>query len=58
LSVTQISEKVTIYDLIAFEHDFGGANWGWIIGLGLSYVQVETRGGSILLIPNEAFVTQ
>jgi len=45
-------------DVIAFEKSFAGATYGWITNIGLMYVQVATRGGSLLLIPNEVFVTQ
>jgi len=45
-------------DVVAFEKSFAGANYGWITKIGLMYVQVATRSGSLLLIPNEVFVTQ
>ena len=45
-------------DVIAFDKNFAGATYGWITNIGLMYVQVATRGGSLLLIPNEVFVTQ
>ena len=45
-------------DVIAFEKGFAGATYGWITNIGLMYVQVATRGGSLLLIPNEVFLTQ
>jgi len=45
-------------DVIAFEKNFAGATYGWITRIGLLYVQVATRGGSLLLVPNEVFVTQ
>jgi small-conductance mechanosensitive channel len=44
--------------VIAFEKSFAGSRWGWIIDIGLMYVKVATRGGALLLIPNETFVTQ
>jgi small-conductance mechanosensitive channel len=44
--------------VINFEQNFGGSTWGWITEIGLSYVHLETRSGSLLLIPNEVFVTQ
>lgn len=45
-------------DVIAFDKSFAGATYGWITNIGLMYVQVATRSGSLLLIPNEVFVTQ
>jgi small-conductance mechanosensitive channel len=45
-------------DVIAFEKSFAGATYGWITQIGLMYVQVATRSGSLLLIPNEVFVTE
>jgi small-conductance mechanosensitive channel len=45
-------------DVLAFEESFAGARWGWIIDIGLMYIKVATRDGVLLLIPNEAFVTQ
>jgi small-conductance mechanosensitive channel len=45
-------------DVIAFERSFAGATYGWITQIGLMYVQVATRSGSLLLIPNEVFVTE
>ncbi|MGD2098052.1 MAG: mechanosensitive ion channel [Desulfobacterales bacterium] len=45
-------------DVIAFKKDFAGVRWGWIADIGLMYVKVATRSGSLLLIPNEIFVTQ
>ena len=45
-------------DVVAFEESFAGARWGWITDIGLMYVKVATRDGILLLIPNEAFVTQ
>ena len=45
-------------DVVAFEKSFAGATYGWIEKIGLMYVQVATRSGSLLLIPNEIFVTQ
>ena len=53
-----ISKPIRQGDVIAFEKSYVGASWGWITQIGLNYVQVETRSGSLLLIPNEAFVTQ
>lgn len=45
-------------DVIAFEKSFAGTSWGWITDIGLMYVKVATRDGVLMLIPNEAFVTQ
>jgi len=45
-------------DVITFEKSFAGSRWGWINDIGLMYVKVATRGGALLLIPNETFVTQ
>jgi small-conductance mechanosensitive channel len=53
-----ISKPIRQGDVIAFEKIFFGASWGWITQMGLNYVQVATRHGSSLLIPNEVFVTQ
>jgi small-conductance mechanosensitive channel len=53
-----ISKPIRQGDVIAFERNFDDTTYGWITQIGLSYVQVETRSGSLLLIPNEAFVTQ
>jgi small-conductance mechanosensitive channel len=53
-----ISKPIRQGDVIAFEQSFGGAKYGWVKQIGLSYVPVETRSGSLLLIPNEVFVTQ
>jgi small-conductance mechanosensitive channel len=53
-----ISKPIRQGDVIVFEQSFGGSTWGWITEIGLSYVHLETRSGSLLLIPNEVFVTQ
>ena len=53
-----ISKPIRQGDVIAFEKAFGGSSLGWIEQLGLNYVHVATRQGTILLIPNETFVTQ
>ena len=53
-----ISKPIRQGDVITFEESFGGICWGWITQMGLNYVQVATRNGSLLLIPNEVFVTQ
>jgi len=53
-----ISKPIRQGDVITFEESFGGISWGWVTQLGLNYVQVATRNGSLLLIPNEVFMTQ
>jgi small-conductance mechanosensitive channel len=53
-----ISKPIRQGDVITFEKNFGGISWGWVTQLGLNYVQVATRNGSLLLIPNEVFMTQ
>jgi len=53
-----ISKPIRQGDVITFEKTFGGTSLGWIEQLGLNYVHVATRQGTILLIPNETFVTQ
>ena len=53
-----ISKPIRQGDVITFEKSFGGISWGWITQMGLNYVQVATRNGSLLLIPNEVFMTQ
>jgi small-conductance mechanosensitive channel len=53
-----ISKPIRQGDVITFEEGFGGISWGWVTQLGLNYVQVATRNGSMLLIPNEVFMTQ
>ncbi len=53
-----VSKPIRQGDVIAFEKSFAGANYGWITQIGLMYVGVATRNGSLLLIPNEVFVTQ
>jgi len=53
-----ISKPIRQGDVIVFEKRSGGAGWGWITQMGLNYVQVATRDGSLQLIPNEVFVTQ
>jgi small-conductance mechanosensitive channel len=45
-------------DVVAFDKSFAGVRWGWITDIGLMYVKVTTRDGVLMLIPNEAFVTQ
>jgi small-conductance mechanosensitive channel len=53
-----VSKPIRQGDVIAFPKSFFGASWGWVTQMGLNYVQVATRHGSLLLIPNEVFVTQ
>jgi small-conductance mechanosensitive channel len=53
-----ISKPIRQGDVIAFEKGFTGATWGWINRIDLLYVHVATRNGSLLLVPNEVFVTQ
>ncbi len=53
-----VSKPIRQGDVITFEKSFAGANYGWITQIGLMYVGVATRNGSLLLIPNEVFVTQ
>ena len=53
-----ISKPIRQGDVIVFEKSSGDAGWGWITDMNLNYVQVATRNGSLLLIPNEVFVTQ
>ena len=53
-----ISKPIGRGDIFALEKSFDGARWGWITKMDLNYVQVATRGGTLLHIPNEVFVTQ
>lgn len=53
-----LRKPVRVGDVIAFEKSVFGASYGWIIDMGLLYVHVATRDGTLLLIPNESFVTQ
>ena len=53
-----ISKPIRQGDVIALEKGYAGSSYGWITQIGLIYVQMETRSGSLLLIPNEVFVTQ
>jgi small-conductance mechanosensitive channel len=53
-----INKPIRPGDVIAFEESFAGANWGWVDQMDLLYVQVSTPGGTLLIIPNEYFVTQ
>ncbi|MGA7878727.1 MAG: mechanosensitive ion channel domain-containing protein [Desulfoferrobacter sp.] len=53
-----ISKPIRPGDVITFEKSFEGISWGWITQMGLNYIQVATRNGSLLLIPNEVFATQ
>ena len=52
-----IRKPVRVGDVIAFEKSVFGASYGWIIDMGLLYVHVATRDNTLLLIPNESFVT-
>jgi small-conductance mechanosensitive channel len=45
-------------DVIAFAKSATGSDYGWITEIGLLYVRVATRNGSLLLMPNEDFLTQ
>jgi len=53
-----ISKPIQQGDVIALEKGFAGTSYGWVTQIGLNYVQVATRNGSLELIPNEVFVTQ
>jgi len=53
-----LRKPVRVGDVIAFEESVLGASYGWITNLGILYVHVTTRDGTLLLIPNESFVTQ
>ena len=53
-----ISKAIREGDVISFEKSAMGAGYGWITAIGLIYVQVATRDGTRLLIPNETFITQ
>ena len=53
-----IGKPIRQGDMIAFEKGFAGASWGWIALMDLMYVLVATRSGSLLLVPNEVFLTQ
>jgi small-conductance mechanosensitive channel len=53
-----LRKPVRVGDVIAFEKSVFGASYGWIIDMGSLYVHVATRDGTLLLIPNETFVTQ
>ena len=52
-----VSKPIRQGDVIAFDKSYAGANYGWITQIGLMYVCVETRKGSLLLVPNETFLT-
>jgi small-conductance mechanosensitive channel len=52
-----ISKPIRKGDVIALD-SLVGDSYGWITQMGLNYVQVATRNGSLELIPNEVFVTQ
>jgi small-conductance mechanosensitive channel len=53
-----VSKPIRHGDVIGFEKSSSGAGWGWITDMNLNYVQVATRKGTSLLIPNEVFMTQ
>jgi small-conductance mechanosensitive channel len=53
-----ISKPIRKGDVIALEKGFLGTSYGWITRIGLIYVQVATRSGTLELVPNEVFVTQ
>jgi small-conductance mechanosensitive channel len=53
-----VSKPIRHGDVISFEKSSSGAGWGWITDMNLNYVQVATRKGTSLLIPNEVFMTQ
>jgi len=53
-----LRKPVRVGDVIAFEKSVFGASYGWITDLGILYVHVTTRDGTLLLIPNESFVTE
>jgi small-conductance mechanosensitive channel len=53
-----ISKPIRQGDVITFELDIAGPTRGWITEMGLMYVQVATRRGALMLIPNEVFVTR
>jgi len=53
-----ISKPIRQGDVIAFEKGFLGTSYGWITRIGLIYVQVATRNGTLEIVPNEVFVTQ
>ena len=53
-----VSKPIRHGDVIGFEKSSSGASWGWFTDMNLNYVQVATRKGTSLLIPNEVFVTQ
>jgi small-conductance mechanosensitive channel len=44
--------------VIVFEKSSTGSDWGWVMQIGLNNVQLAPRSGSLMLIPNEVFVTQ
>jgi small-conductance mechanosensitive channel len=52
-----ISKPIRKGDVIALEKVFLGTRYGWITRIGLIYVQVATRNGTLELVPNEVFVT-
>lgn len=52
-----IRKTVREGDVIAFEKSVSGARYGWITDIGILYVHVATRDKTLLLIPNESFLT-
>jgi len=53
-----ISKPIRQGDVISFEKGFARAGWGWIARMDLMYVHVAARNGSLLLVPNDVFLTQ
>lgn len=53
-----ISKPIRQGDVIALEKGFLGTSYGWITRIGLVYVRVATRNGTLELVPNEVFVAQ
>ncbi len=53
-----IAKPIRKGDVIGLEKKFFGSQYGWIVRIGLIYVEVATRNGTLELIPNEIFVTQ
>lgn len=53
-----ITKPIRHGDVIVFEKSSTGSGWGWVTQIGLNNVQLATRTGSLMLIPNEVFVTQ
>ena len=51
-----ISKPIRPGDIIALKGSIGGAGYGEISGMGLTYVRVITRDGTEQLLPNELFM--